>query len=986
MNDKGGRPNPIKSWHAHPGHDSRAGRPCHLFKVLLCLAGVTATAIGCGWMGTSHSVRFNDYQTEREMGRLPPLPTMANGLNDARAYWDNESGESEDDYTLGEKRTKDVDGLWERAEKAEQDGNLRLDRDLLRQYLERTGIALNWFYPKDSQKRRNSAFDRLDTLSALDHGASASRIQAYLDARRAHDAEKPVAEEIEHELTAIESDSNLKDNVAYLRAAELYRQNEFEEAAAAFGALARQFPRSERREAALLMAAVATMKTSVTYIPASGNSDYGEDNASKVSADQAWHDAYSAFQRVIAECPRGRYFNEARGWLAYLLLRNHDRAGALVQYYRLLADKHDENARIEATFSLTLVRSSATDDEMERVEKDLANEPEAALAYAYHNIYNYSIDPDDSSPPYAEIKDAEGNYDYEASRRRDDELEHEWKKNRASISHKELLRTLDFSRRLIASYPNLSVGGGFALRAAQASEELDDNQAAVEFAQRALQSRLSGDERAQALWTLGVAEHRLKHLEGARKNFTTLVRDYPRGRLTEGARRELAMIAEDAGDIDGALEQYVALDYSIDVAYFVDVLMTTEQLAGFIQRHPDSPKANEFTYALGVRYLRTNRWDDARNTLARVRTEGAPNSSVYSMGSNCNGDAQTNCVDPKDGDSDVNGRPIITPRLVMRDIQTANDLQALELAVNQHDGDEARAEALYQYASYQYEASSLLLYNPLATPGYWNLGLLASEGRYRIPNESQILWRATQEHERLARALNIYLETVDRFPRTRAARDSLYTAAVCHERLSNYNPYWREIYQNGLHAGQRMVTYADVKAAYPNYQLPRGTYGWQPSTRTVNGGPGWAAAPKPAPRVTKRERLKMFIDGFRDRLTSFWDEKGRRWLTEVMILAGLFFTARIASRNRRRLRARMARKRIEQSRQVVTYPWFEMFWIDPIKPGRREQLRKFLGEKRQEIIELARDHRSRPVLVRSLVSHSVLATLSLSLLWTVWFG
>jgi len=71
---------------------------------------------------------------------------------------------------------------------------------------------------------------------------------------------------------------------------------------------------------------------------------------------------------------------------------------------------------------------------------------------------------------------------------------------------------------------------------------------------------------------------------------------------------------------------------------------------------------------------------------------------------------------------------------------------------------------------------------------------------------------------------------------------------------------------------------------------------------------------------------------------------------------------------------------------VVTYPWFEMFWIDPVEPGRREQLRKFLGEKRQEFIELARDRRSRPVLVRSLVSHSLLTALSLGLLWTVWFG
>lgn len=961
-------------------------------RVLLFVFTLAATAIGCAWMGTSHSVRFDDYQTEREMGRLPPLPTLANGMNDARAYWESEDvGQTpDDDYTVGEKRTKQADALWERAEAAEKDGNLRLDRDLLNEYLKRTEIARDvWFYPSACQIRRNSAIDRLDALSSLDRGSNASNVKAYLNARHAHDSDKPVAEDVSHAFDLVQPDVNLKDNVAYLRSAELYRQGKFEEAAKAFGALVRLYPRSEKREGALFMAAVSTMKTSAAYIPASGSSDYTDGVPGKASTDQAWHDAFAAFQKVIAEYPRGRYFNEARGWLAYLMLRNHDRAAGLAQYYRLLGDKHDENARIEAAFSLTLVRSSASDDEMSRVEKELANEPDAALAYAYHNIYNYSIDPGDSYPPYNQepIKDSKGEIDYEAERLRSEEQDKEWKKNRAMTGRKELTRTLDFSRRLMASYPNLAVGGAFALRAAQASEELDDNGAAVSFAHRALQSRLSSDERVQALWTLGIADHRLHHFDDARKSFTTLLRDYPHTRLTEGARRTLAMIAEDAGDIDGALEQYVTLDYDLDVAYFVDRLMTPEQLAGFIQRHPNSPKRNEFTYALGLRYLRANRWEDARKTFAQVQTKGAPDSSVYSMGSNCRGDATINCTDPKsDLGYDDQDRPIITARVVMRDVQTANDLEALERTANHAQGEEAKAEALYQLASYQYEASSLLFYNPLASPGYWNLSLLAGEGRYRVPNESQLLWTSTQEHERLARALNIYLDIVNRFPHTRAARDSLYTAAVCHERLSNYNPYWREIYQNGLHAGDRMVTYQDIKATYPNYQLPRGTYGWQPSTRTVNGGPGWQAPPKPPLRLTKTARLKLLVRRMADRFQTFWQEKGWRWLTEMVIVMGLLCTARVAARDRKRLRTRIARLRIQQSRQTVTYPWLEMFWIDPVKLDRREQVRKLLREEREEFLELARDRRSKPVLIRNIVSHSLLVGLLIGLIWTAGSG
>lgn len=956
------------------------------FLMLIMLALITAavTVFGCSWPGTSHSVRFNDYQSEREMARLPPLPTVASGLNKDQK---NLNSASEDfdyrDYSQSEDHSKKIDDLWERAERAEKDGDLRLAREVLTQYLE---IG-------EGYDRRNSATDRLDALAALDQGTNPLAVKAYLEARRLHDSHKP-AEEIDRLLDSI-PDRNLRDNVAYLKAAAQYQQRNFQEAATEFKALSAQYPRSEKREAALFMNAVATMKTSDTYIPDSGESDYDSTHSTKVPTDQAWHDAFAAFQKAIDEYPRGKYFNDARGWQAYLHLRRNDRAAALAQYYRLLTD-NSENVRTEATFSLSFIRWSATDDELSRVEKDLVDEPQAALAYAYHNIYNYSIDPGIESPVYESVNDYQGNYDPTATRLRYAELQKEWRKRVAAAAKKELTRTLEFSKLLMARYPKLSVGGAFALRAAQASEQMEDNQAAVNFAQRALQSRLTGEERAEALWTLGVAQHRLGRMDAARSSFAALVRDYPGINLIEGARRQLAIIAEDSGDIGAALEQYVALDYAIDVAYFVDVLMTPEQLAAFIQTHPDSPKKNEFTYALGLRYLRLNRWQEARQSFGQVKVKSTPDGSVYSIGNNCYRDENRNCLDPKDGETGEFGTPIVTARLIMRELQTANDLEALESAVTRAGGDEAVAEAMYQLASYQYEASTLLFYNPIAwqqdkviNPRYWNLSQLAGTGSYRAANEAQLMFDHMQEHDLPARALKIYLDVAATFPRTRAARDALYTAAVCHERLSNYNPYWRGIYENGLHAGNRMVTYDDVRAAYPNYQLPRGTLGWQPSTRTVNNGPGWAPPEPPPPkpkRLTKRERVKIFINEVSDHATAFWKEKGKRWLTESVIVFVLVFTIRLARKNQRRLRARIARQRIEQSREVVTYPWFEWFWIDRVEPSRREQIRNFLGAKRQEFLELARDRRSRPVLLRSIVSHSAVTGLVISLVWTIWFG
>src|SRR5262249_23719792 len=136
-----------------------------------------------------------------------------------------------------------------------------------------------------------------------------------------------------------------------------------------------------------------------------------EDDPSKVhpvEIDDAWHNALSGFKRLVAEYPHGRYLNDARGWIAYLHLRNNDRANALVEYYRMLSDKNDRSAQLEAASSLEMVRHHAGEEEMARVEKILEREPGTALVYAYHELFNYSIDPGEEFPPYVDVQDANG--------------------------------------------------------------------------------------------------------------------------------------------------------------------------------------------------------------------------------------------------------------------------------------------------------------------------------------------------------------------------------------------------------------------------------------------------------------------------------------------------------------------------------------------------------------------------------------------------
>lgn len=961
-------------------------------KVALCLAAATAAALACGWPGTDHSVRFNDFQTEREMARLPPLPTLANGKTELRDNWDGgdfgvgPGSDYEDDRLRGQK----INALWDGAEAAEQGGELGRARGLLGQYLEATEPARDsWLAQEKRQPRRNSATDRLDALAALDGGAGACvrAVQSYLDSRRAFDAAAP-AGEVLRRLDTVPARCGLDDNVAYLRAATSYREGDYAGAADAFARVAARYPRGEKREAALYMAAVATMKTSGSFTGTSGDqahllSSIRRDDSLQTGVeegpplaeccDAAWREARDAFTRYLARHPRGRYAADARGWVAYLRLRDNDRAGALAEYYRLLGDEADRNARLSAAFSLTLVRHHATDEEMRRVEAELEDEPAAALAYAYHNLYNYAVNPGCAS-----------SYDYP-----DNEWEARTEEERKdSVLRTESARVAAFASRLMRRYPRAGFSSGFALRAAAANLELGENRSAAEQAGLALSLAARGTERDRALWVKGVAQYRLRDYDGARLTLSALAAENPGGELTEGARRLVAMAAEDAGDLDAALDQYLVLKYDTDVAYFIDVLMTPEQLAGYIERRPDFERRDEFLYALGVRYMRASRWDEARAAFGRVQATGQVHYLYnYRSTSDCHAPKgfEYRCNnDPKETDSG----PGVTARLLMRDLRTIDDLQRLEREAARAVGDEAKAEALYQLASYLFESSTLLFYNPIAWQSvrHYRVAELQRRNEFRAPGESQRLWRDMQEHEPVARALVIYLEVARLYPRTRAARDALYTAAVCHERLSEYNEYWRAAYAQGSHPGERMVTYDDVKAAYPNYQLPRGTYRWEPVTRTVRGGPAWDAPPKPRPRLTFAQRMKVHAGRFWGVITAFWEGTARYWVMAALTFACAFYASYLAGRARLRLRLHLGGRRAGGARRRRLYLWLAAYRRGGLSRLLRDEARFLARRARRRSLRLLLSAHGRSLLALNAAAHALLLALLLMMVKTMAAG
>jgi TolA-binding protein len=926
------------------------GRLSKPARVALGAAACATAVVGCGWFGPPNSVRFNGYgeTNEQRYSRLPALSVGGEGDFAKRDIYEytNESYEDE------RRRAKELEGLWRRAtdpECAADRKGIEQARADLCAYLKESGET----------KEHNTAFDLLDAFAALDEDSTPAAIQAYMKARRAYDefaaASSASPDATRSALDEIPADPNLADNVAYLRAAISYRTANYEDSAREFESLAKRFPRSEKREASLLMAGLSHLKLSDSY---------HEDGESAVASDPCadcrdaeWTASRAAFARLIREYPRGRYSQDARGWLAFTSLRVGDTGAGLAEYYRMLAGAADEAARFNALTSLSMARGKADEAAMRTVEAELSDEPEAALAYAYHEIYNHAARLDSWDLPADEDEEGDGGSSGESeSQWAISEREKHDEQRVRDESGKELRRVVEFAASMIKRYPRTRVGGEFALRLAEADFELDKPREAHEFAVRALGAGLAGERRAEGLWTKGVAEYRLREYDAARRTLKVLIGEDPRGKLAAGARRLVAMISEDMGDLDSALEQYLALGYKEDAAYFVDVLMTPEQLASFVGHRPDLPQRDELNYALGVRYLRDGRYAEARAAYARVRTTKTGD-SLWDNNTECGKDESVwenaRCGNVKEWVSDDYSQPSglvslssdIQERWVLRDLQTATDLEALDRAYASAQDDEAKAEALYQKASYLFE-SDLLFYNPAAWQGVrlWNLSDLDANHRFRAPGEAALLFRYMEQHDMASRALDTYLEVFDKFPSTRAARDAFYTAAVCHERLAEYNGYWRDKYQAGLHAGSRMVTYADVRATYPDYRLPRGTYGWEPSTRTVNGKPGWDVPPKPPtrkPPLTRSERAERYIArGWRVAgrvwqpvstfLLNQWEGWAKRWLIAALIMVCALRWRRPAARARARLREQYARLRPSITKaEVGTSPVFVALSVQP---------------------------------------------------------
>ncbi|MFW5698083.1 MAG: tetratricopeptide repeat protein, partial [Fimbriimonadaceae bacterium] len=320
-----------------------------------------------------------------------------------------------------------------------------------------------------------------------------------------------------------------------------------------------------------------------------------------------------------------------------------------------------------------------------------------------------------------------------------------------------------------------------------------DAEKADKYAREAL-AKPDEEGKDLALYILGSSARLSGETGEAEQHYREMIESYPDSHLVGAAKENLALVHEAQGDYQEALDVYFDLGYDLDVAYLVDAYLSLDQLERYIEQRPAHPQFDVLVYSLGMRLMREERFEDSLSTFERIAED-----RLLEIGR----------VGEEFGfwNSDPELDIIRDPR------QTARDLQELHEQVESAPNDGAKADALYELASYHYELRNLLLYNP----ALWQGSRSFSFGYFFNPNVAgergvESVVEHHQKHEDIYQTLQICQRIAEEYPNTEAAPKALYRGACAARRLAEFNPWWREYdAQNDLYglAVEMMETLVD---------------------------------------------------------------------------------------------------------------------------------------------------------------------------------
>ena len=595
------------------------------------------------------------------------------------------------------------------------------------------------------------------------------RLQAYFHALALSDGDYQNRREAQTIFERLYRDSLagfLREHALYQRASLEYCGKDFNEALKSYERFLQEFPRSVKREAALIMVARCGL------LPA----------AVTQSDPPA---ARRALQQLHSEFPNSRFRRAALGLQARDAYRNGDYDKA-AEIYRAIEDVSSltdaynampraaqerwqprllaahlslmERTRKQREYLWSLQQidrmlQALTPDGARTFVAMLHKEPGLAAPYFYYRLY-YTLDtprkPHDDEWQDADSRRSEWN-DYETERIK---------------RHRELTDLSRLAERIAARHKDalpLSV----QIKLAEIHYQRGDYGDAVRWANRALQASEVGEETyARALFVRGATRHRQRQETAAISDFETLLKRCADSPMRSGAREELAILYEDTGDLAAALDQYFALDYRQDIAYILDVRMPTATVAAYVVANPRHGQRDLLHYSLGVRSLRDGDLSAARRNLQSVPRARYRNFSKITdyLGENEHG------PDP---------------------LTTINEIMELKSRIARTRTREARAMAEYDYASYHYKSGTLLFYNAALWKGQ-RIWLFEEMWNYRqqIQGDVRAVERHMMAHEAYAHALRLCLQIVHDYPRTKAEPLALYRAACAASRLAALNHCW----------------------------------------------------------------------------------------------------------------------------------------------------------------------------------------------------
>ena len=273
--------------------------------------------------------------------------------------------------------------------------------------------------------------------------------------------------------------------------------------------------------------------------------------------------------------------------------------------------------------------------------------------------------------------------------------------------------------------------------------------------------------RDRALFVRGAAKQKLGRNTAALADFNALLSRCPNSLLRRAARENVAILDEAADNRSGALDQYFALNYSLDIAFLLDVRMTPREIETYFAAHRNSPQKDLLAYSLGIRYLSDERWQESEKWLKQVSP------AKYAAYNKIR--EESNFLDTK------------SPA----PLDALRELRELYQSVSDAPSDNERAAALYAYASYYSTHGTLLLYNA----GLWQGGReyafqFWQNSRQTSAQDEMAIRNHMISREVYSRSRRICLELARRYPTAPVAPAAVYRAAAACRRLAAFNTWW----------------------------------------------------------------------------------------------------------------------------------------------------------------------------------------------------